>query len=80
MSAFPWGKIIKKHTIGSYEIIEYIVDDAFEDCGSISFHYNGNSYYTIEEAMLGILCGDDYNLFPYAYRLLLNKDSSRLMV
>ena len=80
MSVFPWGKIIKKHTIGSYEIIEYIVGDAFKDCGSISFHYNDTSYNTIEEAMLGILCGDDYNLFPCVYRLLLNKDSSHLTV
>lgn len=74
MSQFPWGYIVKKHVIGPYEIIEYIVGDEFEDRGKTQYHHDGTSYRTIKEAMLGILCGKDYNLFPYAYRLLFKNE------
>ena len=74
MSTFPWGYIVKKHVIGPYEIIEYIVGDEFEDRGKTQYHHDGTSYHTLKEAMLGILCGKDYNLFPYAYRLLFKNE------
>lgn len=74
MSTFPWGKIVKKHVIGPYEIIEYIVGDEWSDRGETRFHYDNSSYNTLKEAMLGILCGGDYHLFPYAYRLLFNNE------
>ncbi len=74
---FPWGTIVKEHTIGDHTIIEFIVGDTWEDAGAINFHTdtcNGASFDTLDEALLGCLCAkyqpEDDTLFEYAARMI----------
>lgn len=73
-SKFPFGTIKQIHKISGFEIIEYHVGSEWENFGAIEFSYNGVSYDTLDQALLGAICHryapDDSDLFYYAAKLI----------
>ena len=55
---FPWGRVVKKHSVGEYEVIEYISGPGWHDEGSTQFHAESTScsYESLEEALLDCIC------------------------
>lgn len=49
---FPWGEVVKVHTVGPHTITEYIVGPNWEDAGEVQFHTPGGSHDTLDEALL----------------------------
>jgi hypothetical protein len=78
---FPWGKVTQVHTIGTHEVIEYVVGDAYSHKGDTAFHLSvgeyGVSYESLDEAILASICmknGGDYEDVPYVKRVMNWKD------
>lgn len=72
---FPWGEIVKLHKIdGLPAIVEYKVGPEFENAGKIEFHVTGLncSFDSLDEALLGALCGKhgSEEALPYAIKLV----------
>jgi hypothetical protein len=54
---FSWGKVTKYHTIGEYQILEYITSSNevyFKPY--INFEEVSHSYDTLEKAITGVIC------------------------
>ena len=75
--SFPWGEIIKIHTVGEYQIIEY--KEKGED-GEIYFHVyidfmdKNESYETLDKALTGVIIkkyeGPNSQLNSYLWRMM----------
>lgn len=61
MKRFPWGKIIERHEIGPYEIIEYDAygtgNSSHKVTGEILFHVEdaASSYVSLDDAIVGAI-------------------------
>lgn len=65
---FHWGKVIKTHTIGEFQIIEYEAifngkNEGIRFHPYINFNDTNYSYYTLDEAIIGVIAykHDGYN-------------------
>jgi len=80
MKSFPWGKVTQVHTIGTHEITEYIVADAYSDRGETCFHLEGDygvSFEALDEAILASICmkhSGHYEDVTYVKRVMNWKD------
>ena len=53
---FPWGEVIKVHSIGEYTITEFKPDSVFNSANETEFS-TGHAYYdTLDEAIIGAIC------------------------
>ncbi len=53
---FPWGEITKIHVIGEHTIIEYVVAPDLKDAGQVNYAIDYHSFYTLDQALIGLLC------------------------
>lgn len=71
---FPWGEVVEVHTIGPYEIVEYIVGPQWRDAGRTMFFTEYAIWPTLEGAMLNLVCQKyspgDHHLPDYAAKLI----------
>lgn len=80
--AFVWGKVVKVHTVGEYQIAEYISKSSVKDpeAGETEFHgYIGwsdehVSFYSLDEALVGLVArkyeGCNSRAADYFFRML----------
>jgi hypothetical protein len=74
--SFSWGKVIKVHVIGEYQIIEYEtkINKDINFHPYINFCDIGHSYYTLDEALIGVIAykydGANSQAFYYVTRML----------
>lgn len=69
---FPWGTVIKVHTIGTHEITEYEEGPEWGNPGTIEFSINGESFESLDMAILGAICrkAGEPDALPYIARIL----------
>jgi len=53
---YPWGEVVKVHTIGTHTITEYIVGKAWHNGGNTEFGTGDTSFDTLDQALLYSLC------------------------
>lgn len=69
---YPWGKVVKVHTIGTHTITEYIVGKAWHNAGGTEFGTVDTSFDTLDQAPLYSIChkAGDYDAMPYIEKML----------
>ena len=55
-TTFAWGEIIKVHSVGEYQIVEYIRREGKSFHPYINYNDTSMSYESLDQALTGVVC------------------------
>ena len=55
-TTFVWGEVIKIHSVGEYQIIEYIKEEEKSFHPYINYNDTSMSYESLDQALTGVIC------------------------
>ena len=64
---FKWGPVVKTHTIGEYQIIEYISNDVVRFYTYINFNSCNTSYTSLDAALIGVIATNGLDAYESRY-------------